>query len=95
MSFNSIFSQLTNQKFNIDDEFKATFLICTLLESWDTFRIALSNSNAILLFVDVESALRTEEMNRKNNVANKSNALNARGRSQQRGRSQDKEKSRS
>lgn len=93
--FNSIFSQLTNQKFDIDDEFKATFLLCTLPESWDTFRTALSNSNAVLLFVDVESALLTEEMNRKNNAANKSNALNARGRSQQRGRSQDKEKSRS
>ena len=63
--FNSIFSQLTNQKFDIDDEFKATFMLCTLPESWDTFRTALSNSNAILLFIDVESALLTEEMNRK------------------------------
>ena len=86
--FNSIFSQLVALKFIIDDEFKATFLLCTLPESWDTFRTAMSNSNAMLLYADVESSLLVEEMSRQNNASNKSSsALHMRGRSQQRGKS--------
>ena len=44
-------------KFIIDDEFKATFLLCTLAESLDIFRAAMSNSNEILLFADVERSI--------------------------------------
>ena len=81
--FNSIFSQLVALKFIIDDEFKATFLLCTLPESWDTFRTAMSNSNAMLLYADVESSLLMEEMSRQNNALNKSSStLHTRGRSQ-------------
>lgn len=80
MSSNSIIKQLANQKFNIDDEFKATFLLYTLPESWDIFRTALSNSNPILVYADVESQLLMEEMNRKNNASSKSStALNTKG----------------
>eukprot|EP00249_Psilotum_nudum_P002157 c15052_g1_i1 orf=136-531(+) len=52
--FNSIIKQLANQNFNIDDEFKATFLLCTLPESWDTFRTALSSANAVLTYTNLE-----------------------------------------
>ena len=55
--FNPIFSQLIALKFIIDDEFKATFLLCTLAESLDIFRAAMSNSNEILLFADVERSI--------------------------------------
>ena len=72
----------------MDEEFKATFLLCTLSESWDIFKTAMSNSNAMLLYDDVESTLFMEEMNRQNNASNKSSsALHTRGRSQQKGKS--------
>ena len=60
----------------MDEEFKAAFLLCTLPNSCDTFRIALSNSNVILIYTNVEGALIQEEMNRKNTFVGKSNALN-------------------
>lgn len=62
--FNSIIKQLANQKFNIDDMLKSTFLLCTLPRSWDIFKIALSNSNPILEYAAVESQLLIKEMNR-------------------------------
>ncbi|MCO5567153.1 hypothetical protein L7F22_020841 [Adiantum nelumboides] len=42
--FNTIFSQLATQKITFEDNVKAMFLLVTLLESWDTFRTAISNS---------------------------------------------------
>ena len=88
--FNGIVSQVINQKLAMDDEFKAAFLLCTLPDSWDTFRTSLSNSSAMLTYPDIEGALLQEEMNRKNNTVSKSGALNTRGRSQQRGRSKER-----
>ena len=64
--FNSIFSQLVALQFIIDDEFKATFLLCTLPESWDTFKTTMSKLNVMLLYADVESSLLMEEMSRQN-----------------------------
>ena len=88
--FNGLVSKLIAQKMNIDEDMKAVLLLCTLPESWDTFRTAMSNNAPAftgLSYIDVESSLLTEEMNRRNNQSGKaSSALNARGRSQSRGR---------
>ena len=91
--FNCIVSQVINQKLIMDDEFKAAFLLCTLPDSWDTFRTAMSNSSVLLKYADVEGALIQEEMNRKNTSVAKSNALNTRGRSQSRDRNQERRRS--
>lgn len=72
--FHSIFSQLTNQRMNFDDEVKAIFLLSTLPDSWDTFATAISNSAPAftgLSCQDVESALLQEEVRRKNSSENK------------------------
>ena len=42
--FNTIYSQLLAQGVKFDEPVRAMFLLITLPESWDTFRIALSNS---------------------------------------------------
>ena len=91
--FNGIVSQVINQKLIMDDEFKAAFLLCTLVDSWDTFRTALSNSSVLLTYADVEGALIQEEMNMKNTSVDKSNAFNTRGRSQSRCKNQERRRS--
>ena len=64
---------------------KAMFFLITLPESWDTFRIAISNSihAGALTSANVESSLLTEEVNPKNNSrrSNSSSAMVVRGRS--------------
>ncbi|MCO5549469.1 hypothetical protein L7F22_002940 [Adiantum nelumboides] len=64
--FNSLYSQLTSKELNFDDEMKAIFLLCSLLASWDTFNIAISNSThgGKLAFSDVTSVLLTEKIRR-------------------------------
>ena len=66
--FNTIFSQLTVQEVEFEDSVKALFLLITFLESRDTFWIAISSSTPTsgLTFVNVESNLLIEEVNRKN-----------------------------
>ena len=94
--FNSIIKQLVNHKFNINDEFKATFVLCAISKSPDIFKTALSNSNPILVYANGESQLLMEEMNRKNNASSKSStALSTRGRPQHRGNDNQRNKSRS
>ena len=85
--FNTIFSQLIAQEVEFHDSVKAMFLLITLPESCDTFRIALSNSvsAAGLTTANVEGSLLTEEINCKNNDKGKSNsALVVRGRNSNR-----------
>ncbi|MCO5574219.1 hypothetical protein L7F22_028001 [Adiantum nelumboides] len=41
--FNTIYKQLSAQGVRFDEPVRAMFLLITLLESWDTFRTALSN----------------------------------------------------
>ena len=47
------------QKLEFGDEVKAIFLLCSLLASWDTFRIAISNStpDGTLTFNDIVGSL--------------------------------------
>ncbi|MCO5588933.1 hypothetical protein L7F22_042895 [Adiantum nelumboides] len=39
--FNALYLQLTSKGLNFDDEMKAIFLLCSLLASWDTFKVFL------------------------------------------------------
>ena len=59
-----VFSQLQAQKLNFDAEMKEIFLLCSLPSSWDTFRIAISNSTLglVLNFDDVMGSLLVEEI---------------------------------
>ena len=74
------------------------FLLVTLPKSWDTFRIAISNSTPKdgLSSADVEGNLLIEEVNRKNQHFSKGgSALVVCGRSAEKGKKNDRNKSRS
>ncbi|MCO5609298.1 hypothetical protein L7F22_063524 [Adiantum nelumboides] len=62
--FNALYLQQTSKGLNFDDKIKSIFLLCSLFASWDTFNTAISNSthDGKLAFVDVTSALLTEEI---------------------------------
>ena len=95
--FNTIYSQLSAQEVEFVDSVKALFLLITLLESWDIFRTAISNSAPAsgLTSANVESSLLTEEVNRKNMDSTcGGNALYVRGRSKERSKFDDKGKGR-
>ncbi|MCO5560351.1 hypothetical protein L7F22_013964 [Adiantum nelumboides] len=95
--FKNILSQLQAQEVEFQD---SMFLLVTLPDSWDTFRIALDNlapENG-LKCADVESSLLMEELNCKNvDDSRSSNAMHVRGRQQSRGNhgSSDQKKSKS
>ena len=65
--FNIIFSQMQVQKLDFQDEVKAIFLLYSLPASWDTFRIAISNSvlEGGLTFNDVVGNLLAKEIRKK------------------------------
>ena len=93
--FNTIFSQLSAQEVEFADSMKALFLLIPLPKSWDTFRIAISNSAPAsgLTSANVESSLLTKEVNKKNlDSTQGANALCVRGKSKERGKSNDKVK---
>ena len=72
---------------------RALFLLITLLESWDTFQIAISNfaPTSSLISTNVENSFLTKEVSRKNlDYTRGGNALFARGGSKERGKSNDK-----
>ncbi|MCO5588718.1 hypothetical protein L7F22_042677 [Adiantum nelumboides] len=79
--FNTIYSQLLAQGVRFDKPVRAMFLLITLPESWDTFRIALSNFAPPdgLTIAGVEGSLLTEETNRKTMDKGKGTALVVRG----------------
>ena len=99
MSSIQLFSQLTTQQIVFDDIVKAMFLLVTLLELWDTFKIAISNSVPIgaLTNANEKSSLLTEEVNQNNNVGSSksSSAMVVIGRFWDRQKSNNKDKSRS
>ncbi|MCO5596494.1 hypothetical protein L7F22_050557 [Adiantum nelumboides] len=93
--FNIIFSQLTVQGLNFDEEIKCIFLLCNLPSSWDTFCTAISNStvNTGLVYNDVVGSLLIEEIKRKSlEPAKQGDAYVASGKGQ-RGRPQNCAKS--
>ncbi|MCO5549895.1 hypothetical protein L7F22_003370 [Adiantum nelumboides] len=80
--FNTIYSQLSAQGVRFHEPVRAMFLLITLLESWDTFRTALSNSAPPdgLTIASVEGSLLTEETNKKTMNKGKGTAFVVRGR---------------
>ena len=80
--FNTIFSQLTLQEVIFGDSIKAMFILITLPNSWETFRIALGNLASLngLTCAIVEGNLLIEEVNRKSTHKGKGEALVVRGR---------------
>ncbi|MCO5573535.1 hypothetical protein L7F22_027306 [Adiantum nelumboides] len=96
--FHTIASQLQSQGVEFDGFVRAMFLLVTLPDSWDTFRMAMSNSAAPdgLKCANVESSLLMEEVNCKNVEDTKSsNAMHVRGRSRSRGNYERRDKSKS
>ena len=66
--FNTIYNNLVAQEVEFPDSVKTLFLLITLLDSWDTFWTAISNSAPAsgLIEANVASSLLTKEVNRKN-----------------------------
>ena len=66
-SFQSIVNKLVAMKMNIDDEMQTSLLISSLLDSWETLVVTVSNStsNGILTMKSVKDSLLNEETRRK------------------------------
>ena len=63
--FNTLTSRLSYVKVNFDDEVKALLILCSLLESWNSLVMAVSNSipsSNTLKFDDVVGVILSEEM---------------------------------
>ena len=95
---NTIFSNLNAEEIEFLDSVKELFLLIILLESWDTFYTAISNSAPPggLTKANVFSSLLTREVNRKNLDSSRGgNALAVRRKLNDKGKSQDKGRSKS
>ena len=95
---NTIFSNLNAHEIEFLDSVKELFLLITLLESWDTFHMAISNSAPLggLTEANVSSNLLTKEVNKKNlDNSCGCNALVVKDKSYDKGKSQDKGRSKS
>ena len=60
-------NKLVTMKMNIDDEMQASILLSSLLDSWETLVVRVSNStlNGILTMEGVKDSLLNEETRRK------------------------------
>jgi len=60
-------NQLSSMGIKFDDEIQGLFLLSSLLDSWETFRMSLSNSasDGVLSMDLVKSSVLNEEMRRK------------------------------
>ena len=62
---NTLTSQLSSVKVNFDDEVRTLLILCSLLESWSSLFMAISNSvpsSNTLKFNDVVGVILSEEM---------------------------------
>ena len=66
-SFKGIVNKLVAMKMNIDNEMQASLLLSSLLNSWETLVVTVSNStpNGILTMESVKDSLLNEEARRK------------------------------
>ena len=66
-SFQGIVSKLVAMKMNIDDKMQTSLLLNSLLDSWETLVVTVSNStpNGILIMDSVKDSLLNEEARRK------------------------------
>ena len=63
--FNTLTSQLSSVKVNFNDEVRALLILCSLLESWNSLVMVVSNYVPIsntLKFDDVVGVILSEEM---------------------------------
>jgi hypothetical protein len=89
--FNTVTNQLSSVKVDFDDEVRALLILCSLLERWNGFVMAVSNSvssSNTLKFDDVVGVILSEEMRWKSTGETSGNALNmeSRGRQKDRGK---------
>ena len=95
--FNTITNQLTSVKIEFEDEVRALLILCSLLDSWNSFVMAVSNSssNAKLVFDEVVRTILSEDMRRKSTGESSNAALTVetRGRPRERRRSKSRRKS--
>ena len=66
-AFQSIVNQLATMKMVMDDEMQTSLLLCSLLDSWETFVVTISNSvpNGAFTIKLVKGDLFNEETRRK------------------------------
>ena len=76
-SFKGIVNKLVAMKMNIDNEMQASLLLSSLLDSWETLVITVSNStpNGILTMASVNDSLLNEEARRKEKGESSSRVL--------------------
>ena len=76
-SFQGIVNKLVAMKMNIDDEMQASLLLSSLLDSWETLVVIVSNStpNGILTMESVKDSLLNEEARRKEKGESSSRVL--------------------
>ena len=95
--FNIIINQLCSVEIEFEDEIRALLILCSLLDSWNSFVMAISNSssNAKLVFDEVIRIILSEYMRRKSTSESSNTALivEIRGRSRERRRSKSRGKS--
>jgi len=66
--FNTITNQLDSMKLKFDDELKVLLLLCSLVHSWNSLVMTVSNDSSNgnkLIFDDVVSTLLNEDIRRK------------------------------
>ena len=76
-SFQGIVNKLVAMKMNIDDEMQASLLLSSLLDSWETLVVTVSNStpNGILTMESVKDSLLNEEVRTKEKGESSSGVL--------------------
>ncbi|KAF1897989.1 hypothetical protein Lal_00032751 [Lupinus albus] len=65
--FQGLRDQLSGMSIKFDDEVLGLWLLNTLLDSWETFRVSITNSSSdgVVSFENVKSCVLNEEMRRK------------------------------
>ena len=98
-AFNSMYSNLTAQDVSFAGSTKVLFLFIILLDSWETFKTTISNSQPIrgLTKANVTTNLLKEEINCKNieGARGGGSALTVRGRSTDKGKEKENSRSKS
>ena len=76
-SFKDIVNKLVAMKMNVDNEMQASLLLNSLLDSWETLVVTVSNStpNGILTMESVKDSLLNEEARRKEKGESSSRVL--------------------
>ena len=87
--FQDLVNQMVTMKLIIDDELQALLLLSSLLDSWETLVVSLSNSalNGVLQLAMVKNSLLNEETRRKDMGKDITQALVTKNRGRSKSRS--------